>query len=351
MNSSLHTTRFGPTPPADMEARVAAAYGKLEQRRDATKDMPSVILINGEAFLKPEDDTPVYVSEKHEAYTYDEYGNRKILQLTSLGPTSEFLKDAVHMGCGLYYIPKPELAKGDGVMTDLEQEGGIRVSETATGVKIVNQARQELDELTRRLHEAERHPDYEYQSREWPRKYGTSSPPEGNGWEENFDKDGGYTRYDNTEDHHWRRHKSCKLADEPDVWRLPKIELNKIKHDEYFKFVNDALGAREPREWRSMLYIEGIEGSDEGDWLTGFYKTDKTATHFFVFLDRHVAVITDLRLAVSSYRMRLGNGSWGKIHEWGDRVPLPIDLLQLMSRCSEIATSYNTPVISPVTPS
>lgn len=82
--------------------------------------------------------------------------------------------------------------------------------------------------LTRRLHEAERHPDYEYTSIEHQRKTCVENTPEGHGWEVNKDLDDGVTRDDHTEDHHYRRLKSDARKDTIPSYTLPKLTLDKI---------------------------------------------------------------------------------------------------------------------------
>lgn len=78
-------------------------------------------------------------------------------------------------------------------------------------------------ELVKRLHETCRHPDWEYTSVEHPRKCGYSNEPPGVGWVENNERDYGVTRYDNTEDHHFRRLKSDALKDDIDLSGLPNL--------------------------------------------------------------------------------------------------------------------------------
>lgn len=83
-------------------------------------------------------------------------------------------------------------------------------------------------ELTKRLHRFQCHPDWEYKSVEHPYKPGFSNPPEGHGWVDNVELDAGYTRYDNTEDHHFRRLKADKAMDDVPVYKLADIVMPKV---------------------------------------------------------------------------------------------------------------------------
>lgn len=84
-------------------------------------------------------------------------------------------------------------------------------------------------DLVHRLHEACCHPDYEYETTTAAYKGGYEKPPEnGEGWEENVDKDGGLTRDEPVEYQHWRRLKHYALTDEVKFWDLPQITLKKM---------------------------------------------------------------------------------------------------------------------------
>ena len=64
--------------------------------------------------------------------------------------------------------------------------------------------------LTRFLHSICKHPDYEYETTEGPRKYweDADEPPEGDGWEVNVDEGrDGWERFDYHEEAYWRRKK------------------------------------------------------------------------------------------------------------------------------------------------
>lgn len=59
------------------------------------------------------------------------------------------------------------------------------------------------------LHERFTHPDFEYATTSGPRKawYDSETPPEGDGWERNVDRCGGWERLDYHEESYWRRRK------------------------------------------------------------------------------------------------------------------------------------------------
>lgn len=61
------------------------------------------------------------------------------------------------------------------------------------------------------LHKGQRHPDYEYDSTDGPRKawYESDRPPEGGGWIRNTHKaDNGWERFDYHEESYWMRPKA-----------------------------------------------------------------------------------------------------------------------------------------------
>lgn len=63
------------------------------------------------------------------------------------------------------------------------------------------------------LHAARRHPRYEYDTTEGPRKSwdDVETPPDGDGWERNIDAGrNGWDRFDYTEESYWRRLKDSK---------------------------------------------------------------------------------------------------------------------------------------------
>lgn len=96
-------------------------------------------------------------------------------------------------------------------------------------------------ELITRLHETEKHPDWQYESIEHPRKASYSNPPEGAGWMDNVENDRGCTRYDNTEYHHFRRLKTDAAKDEVDPWNLPTITLSKVDASAIVEHVRGSL--------------------------------------------------------------------------------------------------------------
>lgn len=55
------------------------------------------------------------------------------------------------------------------------------------------------------LHRLEAHPDFEYATTKGPRKNWNGQVPEGDGWEKNTDKNGGWERFDFHEEEYYRR--------------------------------------------------------------------------------------------------------------------------------------------------
>lgn len=97
-----------------------------------------------------------------------------------------------------------------------------------------------FDGLVARLHQTCSHPDYEYDSKEYPRKFSwTVDPPEGFGWVENNYRDGGRTRYDNTEDYHFMRLKSDAEKDPVSPWELKPVALPPLTKEQLLDMVRE----------------------------------------------------------------------------------------------------------------
>ena len=208
--------------------------------------------------------------------------------------------------------------------------------------------------LVSKLHEKCIHPDYEYESVEHQRKScADSNPPAGAGWEENLDYDRGYTRYDYTEDHHWRRLKSHRLTDEPELYKLAPITLDKMSRSVFesnfhisFRFGDEkallcqtadygSLGIVQPPPLRvPVVKITSLEALREDEALmeqSGLFELD-TGEVYFVHTEKAVRAL--LRLFEDTkdrYQCvaRLGNGKWGSYRDWSDYTDLPLNPLAL----------------------
>lgn len=198
-----------------------------------------------------------------------------------------------------------------------------------------------FDELTKRLHALERHPDYEYDSVEHQRKScGDSNPPEGEGWEDNYDCDFGVTRGDYTEYHHWRRLKSFQLTDEPNVWNLEPIQLPKLNLADWNAYLAELMKELSDRDdWLTELALPTttIESLLESTYGKGAYRTQDDQL-YLVWEVTQLLLITCLTTGKVNFRSRLGNGSWGRLYEWGKQLSLPINMLEVRTQVPKLLT-------------
>lgn len=77
----------------------------------------------------------------------------------------------------------------------------------------IAKAAQELAILRSTLHGMEAHPDFEYATTKGPRKNWDGQVPEGDGWEKNTDKSGGWARFDFHEEEYYRRLKPTQAEE------------------------------------------------------------------------------------------------------------------------------------------
>lgn len=120
----------------------------------------------------------------------------------------------------------------------------------------------EHQQLVAKLHKAQRHPDYEYETTESPRKSGDSKrPEEGEGWEpNNYACDGrNWERGDYTETEYWMRTKAAAANDNRDPFKLPPITLPKVELSAYLEI----LRARINKGYMPSSVKEGFNSKPE----------------------------------------------------------------------------------------
>lgn len=220
-------------------------------------------------------------------------------------------------------------------------------------------------DLIRRLHEAQRHPDWEYESTECAYKGGYEKQPEGKGWIANEEKDGGCTRSDPVEYQHWRRLKTDALKDDITISHLPAIAQKKMKVAEYLGLLREKFNkgympsATTNREFNSKpeyvdsplkisnLYngndvysLETISAFSGGeDYVSEFTKQTGDA-HFFRDESHKSTLIYGIEVSGFKILTNLGNdntyitvqrkdGTWQDWSKWYDFSELPIDRFQL----------------------
>lgn len=216
------------------------------------------------------------------------------------------------------------------------------------------------DALVTRLHETERHPDYEYGAREYPRKFGGDvCPPEGFGWVENTYRDGGMTRYDNTEDYFFMRLKSDAKKDPISPFSLPPIKMEPVSHDDVLHMVfpdGITLSDRSFIIATPLLHVQHDKDLDgmKNSFFRISVNLNRECRLNMQDIDALQADATAALIDVGRIRLmiRLSDkttfikaandaGHWGSWTSWsGDYLKINIDRLVLLAAVAELYRNY-----------
>lgn len=126
------------------------------------------------------------------------------------------------------------------VLKGLKEEGITGDLANRIATKVMSSLTFDSD-LVALLHANCRHPLFEYATTESGRSDSDPPPPEGAGWEVNFDKDRGYYKHDNYVDNFWRRESKHRLTDNVSVEDLPPVAIPKRSFAEVLQRLREEL--------------------------------------------------------------------------------------------------------------